>query len=76
MREKEPFPEILKYINSIKQTFNIELLEYENSSHISQNFMKEAIQQFIVKHKISVIIAGTRSTDPFAQGLALSARHH
>ena len=72
MKEKEPFPEILSYLNFLKSNFEIEVAEYENSSVINQNFMKEAIQDFTIKHEIKAIIAGTRSTDPYAQNLTLS----
>lgn len=72
MKEKEPFPEILAYLNFLKKNFDIEVTEYENNSVINQNFMKEAIQDFTIKHDIKAIIAGTRSTDPYAQNLKLS----
>jgi hypothetical protein len=72
MKEKDPFPQILAYLNFLKSNFDIEVSEYENTSQINQNFMKEAIQDFIVKHQIKAIITGTRSTDPYAQNLGLS----
>ena len=71
MKESEPFSEILNYMKSIERDFNIEICEYNSSGIINEEFMKKSLSSFVTENKINHIILGTRSTDPFTQGLSL-----
>lgn len=70
MKEKNPFKEILKYLEELKKSDKIELIEYSNDQKITKNYMKESLKHFTETYNIKAIILGTRSTDPFAQNLS------
>lgn len=70
MKEQDPFPEIIQYIEEMRKLTGIDLFEYDNSGPITESAMKEFLRQFIQTTQTQYVIAGTRSTDPYAQGLS------
>lgn len=74
MKEQNPFPEILSYMTQLSEQFEIEVYEYENKTNITQDFMKNSLKDFVDNHGIEAIISGTRSTDPYCQGLDLTMK--
>lgn len=74
MKEKDPFKEIVGYLETLKSSLDIELYEYDNSKTITPDFMKHALTEFVNTHNIKAVISGTRSTDPYSQNLDLITR--
>ena len=71
MKEKDPFSEILEYIEFIKSNYNINLVEYENEKSIDEEFMKKSLNNFITTYNLQGLITGTRKTDPHSQHLKI-----
>lgn len=71
MRESEPFPEIIEYIQSITKDYKIELNQYTNEGTVTEKDMKKFLRNFIDKTKVTHVVSGTRSTDPYAQNLEM-----
>lgn len=74
MKEQNPFPEIIGYMNKLEEQFEIDVYEYQNKTNITQDFMKNSLRDFVDNHGIEAIISGTRSTDPYCQGLDLTMK--
>lgn len=73
MKEQDPFPEIVRYIQEMEAVHPIDLIEYDNAGPINEAAMKRFLTEFIKTSKVEYVIAGTRSTDPYAQGLGFLA---
>jgi hypothetical protein len=73
MKEQDPYPEIVRYIEEMRATHPIDLFEYDNAGPISEAAMKRFLAEFIKVSQVNYVIAGTRSTDPYAQGLGFLA---
>jgi len=53
--------------------FGLSIFEYDSLGVVNQEFMKTSLRHFIETQGVKHIISGTRSTDPFTQGLDVFA---
>ena len=73
-KEDNPFPEIIQYINTLKETTNIHVTEYNSRSSIDPLFMKKSLNDFVLKNDVAFFVTGNRRTDPGSQNLQLMSK--